>query len=117
MTPDIPKEELTEMEIKILNHLEQGHNKAISLRNLALRTGMSERKVRMTIEQLRREQWAILIPASAPFGYFLAQNQEELSSYIHYMKSRMIEEYKTYRIVKNATIRKFQKTVQLPLGV
>jgi len=113
--PEISKDELTELEIKILNHLEVGHNNAIPLKNLCLKTGTSERKIRLGIEQLRREGWCVLIPGSAPFGYFLAENQAELDEYIAYMRSRLIEEYRTYRIVKNATIRKFRKTVQLPL--
>ena len=115
MKPQLTKEQLTEIEIRVLNHLEYGHNNAMSLKNLCLRTGIKERKLRMAIESLRRQGWSVLIPPSAPFGYFLAENQQELDEYIAYMKHRIIEEYKTYRIVRKTTIKRFDKTIQLPL--
>ena len=102
--------------IRILEKLGKGHNNAILLKNLCLLLGCkNERKVRLAIEDLRRERWAILIPATPPFGYFLAETQAELDEYIAYMRHRMVEEYKTYRIVKNTTVREFNKSVQLPL--
>jgi biotin operon repressor len=115
LKPEISKEQLTELEIRVLNHLEYGHNNAISLKNLCLRTKMPERKIRKVIEALRREQWAILIHPSPPWGYFLAATKEELEEYNNYMRHRLIEEYRTYKIVKNATIKKFDRVTQLPL--
>jgi hypothetical protein len=113
---DIEKKiELTELQIRVLTHLELGHEHAISLRNLCLRSGISERKIRMTIESLRREKWAVLIPQKAPFGYFLASSKTELEEYSHYMKSRLINEYRTYKIVRKATIMNFNKVTQLPM--
>ncbi|MFA5299753.1 MAG: hypothetical protein WC389_16330 [Lutibacter sp.] len=113
--PSLTKEELTEIEIKVLNHLGYGHKNANSLKNLCLLTGIKERKLRMAIESLRRQGWSVLIPPKSPFGYFLAENQQELDAYVAYMKHRLIEEYKTYRIVRKTTIKKFDKTIQLPL--
>lgn len=115
MKPTLTKEQLTEIEIRVLNHLEYGHNNAMSLKNLCLRTGIKERKLRMAIESLRRQGWAILIPFKKPWGYFLATDQKELDDYVHYMRSRLVQEYKTFRIVRKATIKKFDKTIQLPL--
>jgi hypothetical protein len=106
---------LIEIEIKVLNHLDYGHLKAMKLKDLCLRTGEKERKIRIAIESLRRQGWAILIPCEKPFGYFLAENQTELDSYINYMRHRMVEEYHTFRIVKKATLRKFDKAMQIPL--
>lgn len=115
MKPQLTKEQLTDIEIKVLNNLGQGHKNANSLKNLCLRTEIKERKLRMAIESLRRQGWAILIPFKKPWGYFLAADQKELDDYVHYMRSRLIEEYRTFRIVRKATIKKFDKTIQLPL--
>lgn len=115
MKPEISQTELTELEIRVLSHLGIGHNNAVLLKNLCLLTGTNERKIRIAIESLRRQGWAIIIPGTPPWGYFLAETQEELDDYVSYMRSRIIEEYRTFRIVRKATIKKFDKTVQLPL--
>jgi hypothetical protein len=116
--PTITKYELTELEISVLNHLKTGHDKATPLREFCLKTGIHERKLRMAIESLRRQGWAVLIPASKPFGYFLAQDRAELDEYTNYMRHRLIEEYHTYKSVKKATLTKINKEFgQLPLNI
>ena len=115
MKPELTKSESQDLTTRILEKLGVGHKNAMLLRDLTKRLGIPERKTRMGIEQLRREGWCVLISGSKPFGYFMAESQTELDDYCHYMKSRMIEEYHTYKIVRKATIRQFHKSVQLPL--
>ena len=115
MKPELTKTESQDLTTRILEKLGVGHQNAMLLKDLSKRTGENERKVRLGIEQLRREQWCILISNSKPFGYFLAQSQDELDTYVHYMRSRLIEEYRTFKIVRKATIRQIHKSVQLSL--
>ena len=115
MKPELTKSESQDLTTRILEKLGVGHQNAMLLKDLTKRLAIPERKTRMGIEQLRREGWCILISGSKPFGYFLAENQDELDIYVHYMRSRMIEEYKTFKIVRKATIRQFHKSVQLQL--
>ncbi len=99
-----------ELQTKVLELLNNGHANAILLKDIQKRLQVKdERKIRIAIEKLRREGWQIIIPATRPYGYFIAENQAELDEYDHYMRSRMIEEYRTYKIVKRATKRKIQK--------
>lgn len=105
----------TELQIKVLNLLQNGHANAIGLKELCKALTTNERRVRLAIEALRREGWQILISGSGK-GYFIGETKEELDEFIRYMSHRMKEEYMTYALVKNATKRKIAKEFgQLPL--
>lgn len=105
--------ELTELEAKIIEILQNGKANATRLDNLVKRLSTNERKIRQAIESLRREGYAILITARG--GYFFAENKAELDEYVAYMKSRLLNEYRTYKIVSRATKNKIGQVVQLKL--
>ncbi len=109
MKPEISEEQLTELEIRVLNHLEYGHNNAISLKNLCLRTGISERKIRLAIERLRHEGYLIVFNPGVPQGYCLANTQEEVDTFILYMRQRIINECWILRDLKLAACKKFNR--------
>lgn len=119
MNQKIPIEKqiaLTLLEARIIEALQSGHANATKLKELVKIIGKNERVIRIAIESLRRQHYAILIAPDEPFGYFFAKDREELEEYLRYMRSRLIEEYKTYRIVKKATLTKLEKGFgQLPL--
>jgi biotin operon repressor len=100
---------------KVLELLQNGKDNAMPLKQLVLRLQTNERKIRFAIEELRRDSYAVLITSHG--GYFLAENKNELEEYTHYMKSRLINEYKTFKIVSRATKNKLGRLVQLPLNI
>ena len=98
---------------KVLEILQNGKDNSIFRKDLCSMLNENERTIRLAIEVLRREGYAILI--SGKGGYFLAENKNELDEYTHYMRSRLINEYKTFKIVSRATKNKLGRLVQLPL--
>jgi hypothetical protein len=120
------KIELTEIQIKILNLLRIGHKNAIGLKDLCMRTNENERKIRLAIEALRNESlnakgdsgYLILISGKPPYGYFLAETKEEVEECMEYFRSRVRNEYHTYRSIIFAAKKKFSKSFgQLPLFI
>lgn len=110
------KIELTQIQAKILEVLQIGHDNAIRREDLQKRIGVNERKMRDVIESLRREGYIILVSSNQPWGYYIGQTQEEVDEYINYMRSRIIDEYHVYRSVKNAAKKKFQHEFgQIPM--
>lgn len=109
--PTLTKDALTELEISVLNHLKIGHDNTISLKELSQRIGVNERKLRMTIEALRNEGYLVVFFPSKPEGYGIAETQEEARVFIEYMRSRIISECKILRSVKQASFKRFTKTV------
>lgn len=114
---DIKKLKELSLETKIIDILQNGHKNAVGLSELVKRICVNERKIRESIESLRRQGYAILIPRSKPFGYYFAESKAELDEYDVYMRHRLIEEYKTYKLVKRATKNKLGRIVQLPLDL
>jgi biotin operon repressor len=116
MKPSMTNDEQTELEIRVLNHLEVGHNNAISLKNLCLKTGIKERKIRMVIESLRHEGYLVLFCPDIPMGYCLAATKQEVDIFMEYMRSRIIAECLILRNIKVAARKKFSHEFgQLPL--
>lgn len=105
----IQKVELTQLQARILELLQVGKENAIKLNDLQKRMGISERKLRMTIESLRNEGYLILVPSSPPWGYYLAQTQDEVDEFINYMRSRVIDECLIMRSMKIGAKKKFSK--------
>jgi len=117
MKPELTKYELTEIEIKVLNHLETGHNNAISLKNLCLRTGEKERQIRLAIESLRNQGYIILFFPTLPQGYGMAETEVDVTEFIDYMRERVKSECIIIRSIKVAAKKKFMHEFgQLPLG-
>jgi biotin operon repressor len=101
------KIELTTIQAKILEVLGVGKENATRLDDLQKRLGISERKIRIAIEAMRNEGYLILVPSSPPWGYFLAQSQDEVQEFINYFRSRVIDECKIMRSIKLASQKKF----------
>lgn len=109
--PEILKEELTEMQIRILNALKIGHANATPLRELCRKTEISERKLRMAIEVLRNEGFLIVFFPSKPEGYGIAETPDEATTFIEYMRSRIKNECKIMRSIKQASFKRFTHQV------
>ena len=109
MKPELSETELTELEIRVLSHLEVGHNNTISLRNLTLRSGTSERKVRLAIESLRHQGYLIIFWPTIPQGYCIAETQEEVDIFKDYMLHRIKNECWILRDIRVAAKRKFSR--------
>jgi len=124
----------TELEIKVLNSLQNGHANAIGLKDLCKLLNQKEnRKVRLAIEDLRHQGYLILFGQKEkvykiingknvdtkqvlPSGYYLATTQEEAQEFIAYMRSRIIAECLIMKDIRLAMIKKFTKQFgQLPL--
>ncbi len=122
--PTLTKEQLTNLEINVLNLLSRGHSNAISLKDLCKRTNKNERCLRMAIESLRLQGYLILfaqkekiyIPDHAgklvksvlPCGYFLAETMQEVEEFLAYMKSRIVAECKIRWSIKVASKKYFE---------
>lgn len=105
---DIEKKiELTNLQAKILEVLQIGHENAIGKSDLQKRIGVDERKLREIIESLRLEGYLILIGKREPYGYFMARTQDEVNDCIDYFRSRVKNEYHTYKSLRIAAKKKF----------
>lgn len=109
------KIELTQLQAHILELIQIGKDNAIRLDDLKKRTGVSDRKVRLAIEDLRRQKWAILSTTKQPSGYYLAQNQAEVDECLHMMRNYIIELCKTRRNIKLGSLERLQRHIQLPM--
>jgi hypothetical protein len=113
MKPEVTKDELTEIEIKILQNLDYGFSTAILLKTLCQKTGIrDERKVRLAIESLRGKLWPIL---SGDTGYFICNNKEERDSFYAYHRKELITRYHMVKRVLKACDEKLDKAVQIKM--
>lgn len=118
MKPKLTKEALTNIEILVLEHLKIGHKNATSLRELVNRTSINERKLRMAIESLRLQGYDVIFFSDAPMGYGFSETEQDVSNFIDYMRSRIINECRIMRALKTARFNKYHKTVgQLKLMI
>lgn len=69
----------------IYNSLSYGSKHGLSKSELCLRTGLGDRELRKSIENLRTSGTVI---CSNTNGYFLPDNQYELAAYIHQESAR-----------------------------
>lgn len=117
--PQIDTNELTELEIKILQNLGHGFSNAILLKHLAKKCGFinecgtyNERKIRLAIESLRQKEWAIL---SGDLGYFICATPEEKEAFINYQVKEIRSRCKMLKTVIKACNSRLEKSVQYPM--
>lgn len=113
MKPKLSSDDLTEIEIKVLQNIGIGFSNAILLKTLCQRTGiLDERKVRLAIEELRKKLWPIL---SGDTGYFICNTQEELDRFIAYHRKEVIARCIMMRNIKKGCAQRLGKAVQVPM--
>lgn len=81
--------------VRISNYLGVGRLNATTAGFIAAFLGWTAREVTQQIEKERREGAPICASCSAPHGYYLAENKEELNGYCEQIKGRAIEIFKT----------------------
>jgi hypothetical protein len=109
--PSLTKDEKTELQISIINHLKVGHKNATPLKELSARIGVNERKIRLAIESLRLEGYDLIFFPDSPTGYGFSETEDEIQVFYEYLKSRVINECRVMRAIKTAKFNKYHKTV------
>ncbi len=66
---------------------------------------MSERKVQQAVQNLRLQHHLILAAVERPFGYFIAQTQDEIVDYTMSLMSRAVKELKVVSLLRRETLR------------
>ena len=87
--------------MEITDFLTEGERDAISLENLAISTGLSERAVRQEVLNARLKGELII---STENGYFLPKSTDEIKSYVFTRKA--------YLKTANAALRPFIKALK-----
>ena len=76
----------------VLSCLGHGRDAACSSTEITRRTGLSERKVQQVIRSLRmRHGYPIGAAVDEPFGYYIADKQEELADMARALRSRALK--------------------------
>jgi hypothetical protein len=113
MKPTISPNELTELEIRVLQNLDYGFSTAILLKTLCDRVHVKEeRKIRLAIESLRIKLWPIL---SGDTGYFICNSREERDAFYAYHRKELITRYHMVKRVLKACDAKLDRVVQIKM--
>ena len=79
-------------EAAVLALLREGRRAAVSSTEIVKRTGLSERKVQQVIRSLRMKHgYPIGAAVEEPFGYYIADKQEELADMARALRSRALK--------------------------
>jgi len=79
-------------EVAVLALLGHGRGAAVSSTEIVKRTGLSERKVQQVIRSLRMKHgYPIGAAVEEPFGYYIADKQEELADMARALRSRALK--------------------------
>lgn len=79
-------------EAAVLSCLGHGRDMAVSSTEIVKRTGLSERKVQQVIRSLRMKHgYPIGAAVEEPFGYYIADKQEELADMARALRSRALK--------------------------
>ena len=83
---------LSPEECAVLSCLGHGRGAAVSSTEIVKRTGLSERKVQQVIRSLRMKHgYPIGAAVEEPFGYYIADKQEELADMARALRSRALK--------------------------
>ena len=97
-----------ELKNKILCHLWHGHENALRKKNLSRLCNCNERALRKAIRELIDEGHPICGSPHRPYGYFIADNQEEIKKELEMLRHYGKELFRRY-----ATIRKMKASFVL----
>jgi len=79
-------------EAVVLSLLRYGREAAVSSTEIMRRTGLSERKIQQVIRDLRMKHgYPIGAAVEEPFGYYIANKQEELADMARALRSRALK--------------------------
>lgn len=79
-------------EAVVLSLLRHGREAAVSSTEIMRRTGLSERKIQQVIRDLRMKHgYPIGAAVEEPFGYYIANKQEELADMARALRSRALK--------------------------
>lgn len=79
-------------EAAVLALLGHGRGAAVSSTEITRRTGLSERKIQQVIRALRMQHgYPIGAAVEEPFGYYIADKQEELADMARALRSRALK--------------------------
>lgn len=97
--------DLLKPELRRIMEYHQGRKNAITRRELreALQLPNSQdRKLRLTIAEIRREGTPVLFSTQPPSGYYLPESLAELKEGIAHLRSYVIDEARTLRDLRLA---------------
>ena len=106
---------MTELGLRILEHLGYGKEHAVTAARLAFALGIPDRQLREEIRNLIAEGWAIASSVSKEKGYFIANCQAEVDEYIESVRGRLIEAYRIRDFKRAARV--IRQARQIPLLV
>ena len=88
-------------EVKLILGRHEGRNCAITGKELASMLGYKDdRAIRQAIRELRADKFPILSATDSPAGYFLPLTKTEVDECLQQNKSRLIEDAKVIRDIK-----------------
>lgn len=88
----------------VLRLLRQGHQNAITGKELAKRLGESDdRRVRQSIRALIADGVPVASSVRHPYGFYIANNLNEATEYMKVLRSRLVEDAYRWRDFKRAT--------------
>ena len=102
----------TELEIRIENILQIGKQNAIKMRDLKLKLGISNRKIRLTINSMRLKKILVI---SSPKGYWISESYEDYEEWARYMYSYIGDLSHVVKVMGDGALDKYKKSFQIPL--
>ena len=95
--------ELTAFQVSVLNHIRYGRSNPTLGIEIARSLGFkNDRAVRSAILELVEAGYPIVSASKPPFGYYQAQDWQELNAYIEMMLGRIKQEARHIRALRNA---------------
>jgi len=74
-----------------------------------------DRQVRLAINELREKGYVVLLAVRGEMGYWLSDSAQEVNDYIATQQSRIVEDAKLIRTVRDSAARAIQGIAQLKL--
>ena len=110
---------MNDLKSAILFNLKHGHGNAIKQKDLALLCGSSARTMRLAIRGLIDDGHPICGSPHPPYGYFIADNQEEIEAELKLLKygygMELLRRYSTLKKIKASFV--LQHPGQLSLKI
>lgn len=79
-----------------------GRENAVTAKRLAVMVGISERDVRQTIQELRRQGYPVASGVHKPYGFYWPQSAEEAQECQRHLYSRIRELWATAKALEKA---------------
>jgi len=99
--------------LKIIDYLHVGRKNAETRQDLALTTGLSDRKIRLAIEEAR-EAGEVIISSHKHPGYWLPENEEEIQEFVKMIRCYIFSLWRTTKSARQV-LRKNRKQTTIKM--